>query len=76
MRGFASDISRFSNLKILILNLNVQGCTDAGSGIVRLAYLLVLAPVLEELELNVSDSLNNSQTPDVAILRTTLFWDI
>ncbi|CAO2174215.1 unnamed protein product [Urochloa humidicola] len=52
MGGFAAGTARFNNLKHLILNLDVQGRTDTGSGIIRLALLLGLAPVLEELELN------------------------
>ncbi|KAL6890233.1 hypothetical protein ACP4OV_008996 [Aristida adscensionis] len=52
MRGFAEGVVRFSNLKHLILNIDVQGPSESGSGILRLAYLLKLVLVLEELELN------------------------
>uniref|UniRef100_A0A0E0J2Q0 F-box domain-containing protein n=1 Tax=Oryza nivara TaxID=4536 RepID=A0A0E0J2Q0_ORYNI len=51
-RGFAESIGRFNNLKHLILNIDVQGSSDNGSGILRLASLLEMAPCLEELELN------------------------
>ncbi|KAL6654765.1 hypothetical protein ACP70R_008230 [Stipagrostis hirtigluma subsp. patula] len=52
VRGSAEGVARFNNLKHLILNIDVQGYSGTGSGILRLASLLKLAPVLEELELN------------------------
>ncbi|KAF0896075.1 hypothetical protein E2562_018190 [Oryza meyeriana var. granulata] len=42
----------FANLRHLILNVTIHGCPQASTGVLRLAYLLDLAPVLEELELH------------------------
>jgi hypothetical protein len=47
--------SVFANLRHLILNVDIDGCPKASTGVLRLACLLELAPVLEELELHVSD---------------------
>ncbi|KAJ1275743.1 hypothetical protein BS78_05G159500 [Paspalum vaginatum] len=53
-QGFVAGGARFNNLKHLILNLDVQGFNDTSNWIIRLASLLQLAPILEELELNVT----------------------
>ncbi|KAJ1275744.1 hypothetical protein BS78_05G159600 [Paspalum vaginatum] len=52
-QGFAAGGARFNNLKHLILSLDVQGSNDTNNGIICLASLLQLAPILEELELNI-----------------------
>ena len=53
---FAGYPSNFINLKHLILTAHVRVRYDSTSGILRLASLLELAPVLEQLELHVGFS--------------------
>ncbi|KAM0856112.1 hypothetical protein ACQ4PT_049330 [Festuca glaucescens] len=50
--GFAKFPSKFVNLRHLILTLNVFVHPDSTRGLLRLACLLELAPVLEQLELH------------------------
>ncbi|GJN04692.1 hypothetical protein PR202_ga22259 [Eleusine coracana subsp. coracana] len=51
-QGFAEGVAMFNNVKHLILNIDIEGGTNYSSGILRLTWLLKLAPCLEELELN------------------------
>ena len=53
VQGYAKCPSRFVNLRHLILNVHVIISAKSTSGIVRLAWLLEVAPVLEHLELHV-----------------------
>ncbi|WVZ87746.1 hypothetical protein U9M48_034337 [Paspalum notatum var. saurae] len=45
-------ISVFTNLRHLALSVGIDGCPQTGTGILQLACLLGLAPVLEELEIH------------------------
>jgi hypothetical protein len=54
LQSFAKTSVRFINLRHLSLYLPLYGDGRSVGGILRLAYLLELAPVLEELELHVS----------------------
>jgi hypothetical protein len=49
------SISVFAKLRHLALTVSIEGCPRTGTGILHLASLLQLAPVLEELEIHVSD---------------------
>ena len=53
--GCAKCPSKFVNLKHLILTVDVLANDKYTSGILRLACLLELSPVLNRLELHVSD---------------------
>ncbi|CAO2165805.1 unnamed protein product [Urochloa humidicola] len=52
LQGFAKTSARFINLRHLTMSLHLFGDLDSVGGILRLAYLLELAPALEELELH------------------------
>jgi hypothetical protein len=54
LKRFAKTSVRFINLRHLNLYLPLYGNGRSVDGILRLAYLLEVAPVLEELELHVS----------------------
>lgn len=54
LQGFAKTSARFINLRHLTMYLPLYGELRSIDGILRLAYLLELAPALEELELHVS----------------------
>lgn len=45
-------ISLFTNLRHLALSVGIEGCPQTGTGVLQLAYLLELAPVLEQLEIH------------------------
>ncbi|KAL6651761.1 hypothetical protein ACP70R_010686 [Stipagrostis hirtigluma subsp. patula] len=51
-REFVKGNSVFANLRHLILKVDIEGCPQTGTGVLQLACLLELAPVLEELELH------------------------
>ena len=53
--NFLKNQTRFTNLRSLVLKIDIVGLPKVTGGILRLAYLLELAPVLEELVLHVSD---------------------
>ncbi|KAL6614799.1 hypothetical protein ACP70R_037069 [Stipagrostis hirtigluma subsp. patula] len=53
LQRYARTSARFINLRHLALSLDLYGDDRSVVGILRLAYLLELAPVLEELELHV-----------------------
>ena len=53
--NFVKNQTRLTNLRRLVLNIDIVGSPEVSGGILRLAYLLELAPVLEELVLHVSD---------------------
>ncbi|CAL5070858.1 unnamed protein product [Urochloa decumbens] len=46
------SISVFANLRHLALTVGIDGCPQSGTGILHLAHMLELAPVLEELEIH------------------------
>ncbi|CAO2037071.1 unnamed protein product [Urochloa humidicola] len=46
------SISVFANLRHLALTVGIEGCPQTGTGVLHLARLLELAPVLEELEIH------------------------
>ncbi|CAO2165808.1 unnamed protein product [Urochloa humidicola] len=52
LQGFAKTSARFINLRHLTLCLPLYGEIESVGGILRLAYILELAPGLEELELH------------------------
>ncbi|CAL4948350.1 unnamed protein product [Urochloa decumbens] len=52
LQGFAKTSARFINLRHLTMYLPLSGDLESIGGILRLAYLLELAPTLEELELH------------------------
>ncbi|RLM93806.1 uncharacterized protein C2845_PM08G09490 [Panicum miliaceum] len=52
LQGFAKTSARFINLRHLTMYLPLSGELESIDGILRLAYLLELAPALEELELH------------------------
>ncbi|PUZ57470.1 hypothetical protein GQ55_5G434000 [Panicum hallii var. hallii] len=52
LQGFAKISARFINLRHLTMYLPLYGDLESIDGILRLAYLLELAPALEELELH------------------------
>ncbi|ONM12444.1 F-box/FBD/LRR-repeat protein At1g13570 isoform X1 [Zea mays] len=54
LQGFSKTSARFINLRHLTMYLPLYGEPKSISGILRLAYLLELAPALEELELHVN----------------------
>lgn len=56
MQGFVKNPSRMTYLRRLVLKVDISGWPETTSGILRLAYLLELAPVLEDLVLHVSDA--------------------
>lgn len=56
MQGFVKNPSRMTYLRRLVLKVDISGWPETSSGILRLAYLLELAPVLEDLVLHVSDA--------------------
>uniref|UniRef100_A0A0E0F6A4 F-box domain-containing protein n=1 Tax=Oryza meridionalis TaxID=40149 RepID=A0A0E0F6A4_9ORYZ len=72
--------SVFANLRHLILNVDIDGCPKASTGVLRLACLLELVPVLEELELHMycantpfySSDLDAAATSPVARLHERL----
>ncbi|KAL6651757.1 hypothetical protein ACP70R_010682 [Stipagrostis hirtigluma subsp. patula] len=49
VQGFLESPSRLTYLRHLVLKIDVSGLPETTAGILRLAYLLELAPVLEEL---------------------------
>ena len=53
--NFVKNQTRLTNLRRLVLNIDIVGSPEVTGGILRLAYLLELAPVLEDLVLHVSD---------------------
>ncbi|KAL6614803.1 hypothetical protein ACP70R_037073 [Stipagrostis hirtigluma subsp. patula] len=53
LQRYARTSARFINLRHLALSLHLYGDDRSVVGIIRLAYLLELAPVLEELELDI-----------------------
>uniref|UniRef100_A0A0E0MG33 F-box domain-containing protein n=1 Tax=Oryza punctata TaxID=4537 RepID=A0A0E0MG33_ORYPU len=63
--------SVFANLRHLILNVHIDGCPKASTGVLRLAYLLQLAPVLEELELHMCCVSTPFYTPDLDAAATS-----
>lgn len=53
VQGFVKNPTRLTNLRHLTLEINIAaGCPEVTGGVLRLAYLLELAPVLEELVLH------------------------
>lgn len=52
MQGFVKNPSRMTYLRRLVLKVDISGWPETSSGILRLAYLLELAPVLEDLVLH------------------------
>uniref|UniRef100_A0A0D3HNK3 F-box domain-containing protein n=1 Tax=Oryza barthii TaxID=65489 RepID=A0A0D3HNK3_9ORYZ len=63
--------SMFANLRHLILNVDIDGCPKASTGVLRLACLLELAPVLEELELHMYCANTPFYTSDLDAAATT-----
>lgn len=55
VQGFIKNPSRLTCLRHVVLKIDICGFSENVAGIIRLAYLLELAPVLEELVLHVSD---------------------
>jgi hypothetical protein len=53
--NFVKNQTRLTNLRRLVLKIDIVGSPEVTGGILRLAYLLELAPDLEELVLHVSD---------------------
>lgn len=53
--NFVKNRTMLTNLRRLVLKINIVGSPEVTGGILRLAYLLELAPALEELVLHVSD---------------------
>ncbi|KAL6651756.1 hypothetical protein ACP70R_010681 [Stipagrostis hirtigluma subsp. patula] len=51
-REFVKGSSVFTNLRHLNLKVDIVGCPQTGTGVLQLACLLELAPLLEELELH------------------------
>lgn len=47
VQGFVKNPTRLTNLRHLTLKIDIAGWPEAAGGILRLAYLLELAPVLE-----------------------------
>lgn len=52
VQGFVKNPFRMSYLRRVILKIDISGWSETSSGILRLAYLLELAPILEELVLH------------------------
>lgn len=57
MKKFSKTHTTFINLWHLNLNIDVRDDPEDASWVIGLVYLLESAPLLEELELNVSDSI-------------------
>jgi hypothetical protein len=53
--NFVKNQTRLTNLRRLVLKIDIAGSSEVSGGILRLANLLELAPFLEELVLHVSD---------------------
>ncbi|KAM3370642.1 hypothetical protein ACQJBY_018152 [Aegilops geniculata] len=49
VQGFVKNPTRLTNLRHLTLEINIGGRPEAPGGVLRLAYLLELAPLLEDL---------------------------
>ncbi|CAN6269809.1 unnamed protein product, partial [Urochloa humidicola] len=52
MQGFVKNPSRMTYLRRVVLKIDISGWPETTAGILRLAYLLELAPALEELILH------------------------
>nr|CAB3488720.1 unnamed protein product [Digitaria exilis] len=52
MQGFVKNPTRMIYLRQVVLKIDISGWPETSAGILRLAYLLELAPVLEELVLH------------------------
>uniref|UniRef100_A0A0A9CPW2 F-box domain-containing protein n=1 Tax=Arundo donax TaxID=35708 RepID=A0A0A9CPW2_ARUDO len=52
VEGFVKNPSRLTFLRHLVLKIDISGWPETTAGILRLVYLLELAPVLEELVLH------------------------
>lgn len=52
VQGFVKNPSRLIYLRHVVLKIDISGWSETSAGILRLAYLLELAPVLEELVLH------------------------
>ncbi|VAH35298.1 unnamed protein product [Triticum turgidum subsp. durum] len=50
--GFVKNPTRLTNLRLMILKIDISGWPETTGGILRLAYILKLAPFLEELVLH------------------------